>query len=90
MPIADPSADELTVLQDEAVQFTRELIRIDTTNFGGNDPATWGVGETEAADYVVAKLREVGLEPEVHESAPGRPSVFVRMAGEDRDRGGLI
>ena len=36
MPIADPSADELTVLQDEAVQFTRELIRIDTTNFGGN------------------------------------------------------
>lgn len=90
MPIADPSADELAVLQDEAVQFTRELIRIDTTNFGGDDPATWGPGETEAADYVVATLREVGLEPEVHESAPGRPSVFVRLEGEDPDRGGLI
>lgn len=38
MPIAAPTADELTVLQDEAVRFTRELIRIDTTNFGGTTP----------------------------------------------------
>ncbi|MFC7375587.1 M20/M25/M40 family metallo-hydrolase [Brachybacterium sp. GCM10030268] len=90
MPIAVPTADELALLQDEAVAFTRDLIRIDTTNFGGNDPATWGRGETEAAEYVVAKLREVGLDPEVHESAPGRPSVFVRVDGEDRERGGLI
>ncbi|GAA1486760.1 M20/M25/M40 family metallo-hydrolase [Brachybacterium fresconis] len=90
MPIADPTTDELALLQDEAVEFTRDLIRIDTTNFGGNDPATWGPGEAEAADHVIAKLREVGLEPEVHESAPGRPNVFVRMPGEDRERGGLI
>ncbi|GAA1491103.1 M20/M25/M40 family metallo-hydrolase [Brachybacterium sacelli] len=90
MPIADPTAEELVQLQDEAVEFTRELIRIDTTNFGGNDPATWGRGETEAAEFVVAKLREVGLRPEVHESAPGRPSVFARMPGRDSSRGGLI
>ncbi|WP_193106556.1 M20/M25/M40 family metallo-hydrolase [Brachybacterium sp. FME24] len=90
MPIADPTADELTALQDEAVEFTRDLIRIDTTNFGGNDPETWGTGETEAADYVVAKLREVGLAPEVHESAPGRPSVFVRLSGANPERGGLV
>src|SRR5699024_6000261 len=90
MPIADPSADELTLLQDEAVRFTRELIRIDTTNFGGNDPLTWGKGEAEAARHVVAALREVGLEPVVHESAPGRPSVLVRIPGEDRERGGLM
>lgn len=90
MPIADPTADELALLQDEAVEFTRDLIRIDTTNFGGDDPATWGPGETEAADLVIAKLREVGLEPEVHESAPGRPNVFARMPGRDRERGGLI
>ncbi|MBB5832646.1 M20/M25/M40 family metallo-hydrolase [Brachybacterium aquaticum] len=90
MPIADPTADELALLQDEAVTFTQELIRIDTTNFGGDDPETWGKGEAEAAEYVVAKLREVGLEPEVYESAPGRPTVLVTVPGEDRERGGLI
>ncbi|AXK46938.1 M20/M25/M40 family metallo-hydrolase [Brachybacterium saurashtrense] len=90
MPIAAPTPDELALLQDEAVRFTRELIRIDTSNFGGNDPATWGNGETEAAEHVVALLREVGLEPTVVESAPGRPSVLVTLPGEDRERGGLI
>src|SRR5699024_2345279 len=89
MPIA-ATADELTALQDEAVRFTRELIRIDTTNFGGNDPATWGKGESEAAEYVVERLREVGLEPTVIESAPSRPSVLVTLRGEDSSRGGLI
>ena len=89
MPIA-ATADELTALQDEAVRFTRELIRIDTTNFGGNDPATWGKGESEAAEYVVERLREVGLKPTVIESAPGRPSVLVTLRGEDSSRGGLI
>lgn len=90
MPIAAPTADELALLQDEAVRFTRELIRIDTTNFGGSDPETWGKGETEAAEYVVERLREVGLEPQVVESHPARPSVLVTMPGEDRERGGLI
>ena len=90
MPIAAPTAEELITLQDEAVRFTRELIRIDTTNFGGNDPATWGKGESEAAEHVAAALREVGLEPTVLESAPGRPSVMVTIPGEDRSRGGLI
>ncbi|WP_114853356.1 M20/M25/M40 family metallo-hydrolase [Brachybacterium sp. YJGR34] len=90
MPVAAPTAEELALLQDEAVRFTRELIRIDTTNFGGNDPATWGRGETEAAQYVVARLQEVGLSPQVIESAPGRPSVLARIPGADRERGGLI
>lgn len=90
MPIADPTAAELEQLQDEAVRLTQELIRIDTSNFGGNDPETWGKGETEAADHVVVQLREVGLEPEVYESAPGRPTVVVTLPGEDRERGGLI
>jgi len=90
MAIAAPTADELALLQDEAVRFTRELIRIDTTNYGGNDPETWGKGETEAANHVVAALREVGLEPAVYESHPGRPSLLVTIPGQDRTRGGLI
>lgn len=90
MPIADPTAAELDLLQEEAVRLTQELIRVDTTNFGGNDPETWGKGEAEAAELVVRELREVGLEPEVYESAPGRPTVVVTIPGEDRERSGLI
>ena len=86
MPIADPTAAELDLLQEEAVRLTQELIRVDTTNFGGNDPETWGKGEAEAAELVVRELREVGLEPEGYESAPGRPTVVVTIPGEDRER----
>ncbi len=37
----------------------------------------------------VAQLREVGLDPQVFESDPGRTTVAVRIAGADRDRGAL-
>lgn len=90
MPIADPTPEQLALLQDEAVQFTRELIRINTTNFGGNDPAAWGNGEAEAAAYVIEKLCDVGLHPQTFDSAPGRTSVICRIDGEDPDRPGLV
>ncbi|MFC0674583.1 M20/M25/M40 family metallo-hydrolase [Brachybacterium hainanense] len=90
MTIAAPTAEQLALVQDEAVRITRDLIRIDSTNFGGHDPATWGPGEREAAEYVVAQLEEVGLAPEILESAPGRANVVVRIPGEDRERGGLV
>ena len=67
---------------DEVVRLCQELIRIDSTNFGDGS----GPGEREAADYVVAQLREVGLEPTVVESEPGRTSVVVRLEGADRSR----
>ena len=70
---------------DEVVRICRALIRIDSTNFGDGS----GPGEKEAAEYVVAQLREVGLEPTVVESDPGRTSVVVRLEGEDRDRPAL-
>ncbi|XVX21959.1 M20/M25/M40 family metallo-hydrolase [Actinomycetota bacterium] len=70
---------------DEVVQLTQELIRIDSSNYGDGS----GPGELAAADYVVERLREVGLEPEVYESDPGRASVVVRIPGEDRERGAL-
>lgn len=86
MSIADPTPAELELLQDEAVRIAQELIRIDTSNYGDDS----GPGEREAADYVVALLREVGYEPEVFEPAPGRATVHLRIPGEDRDRGGLV
>ena len=70
---------------EEVVRICRDLIRIDSTNYGDGS----GPGEREAAEYVVGQLREVGLEPTVVESEPGRTSVVVRIAGEDRDRPAL-
>ncbi|WIY84103.1 M20/M25/M40 family metallo-hydrolase [Propionimicrobium sp. PCR01-08-3] len=75
-----------TELESEAVRITRELIRIDTSNFGDGSGPT----ERPAADYVVGLLREVGLDPVLFESAPGRASVVVRIAGADSQRGGLV
>ncbi|MCT2581732.1 M20/M25/M40 family metallo-hydrolase [Actinophytocola gossypii] len=75
-------------VQDEAVQFTSELIRIDTTNTG---EAATTVGERVAAEYVMGKLAEVGYEPTYLESgAEGRGNVFVRLPGADRERGALL
>ncbi|MPZ80602.1 MAG: M20/M25/M40 family metallo-hydrolase [Actinophytocola sp.] len=74
--------------QDEAVQLTSELIRIDTTNTGEPDTT---VGERVAAEYVAEKLSEVGYEVTYLESgAKGRGNVFVRLPGVDRDRGALL
>lgn len=77
---------EITAPQDEVVRLCQELIRIDTTNYG---PDGEGPGEREAADYVVEQLREVGLEPDLYESEPGRATVAVRIPGADRERGAL-
>ncbi|GAB3660935.1 M20/M25/M40 family metallo-hydrolase [Glycomyces tarimensis] len=72
---------------DEVVEIARDLIRIDTTNTG--DHAT-SKGERAAAEYVAEKLAEVGLEPKIYESAPGRASVAARYPGADPDRGALL
>ncbi|WP_181783890.1 M20/M25/M40 family metallo-hydrolase [Pseudonocardia pini] len=73
---------------DEVVELCSDLIRIDTSNTG--DPATV-VGESEAAEYVAAKLTEVGYEVEVLDSgAPGRSNVFARLKGADPERGALL
>lgn len=65
----------------------RDLLRIDTTNTG--DPRTT-VGERVAAEYVAEKLGEVGIEAEIHESAPRRANLFARIPGADRSRGALM
>lgn len=73
--------------EDEVVELCRDLLRIDTTNTG--DTAT-SAGEREAAEYVAAKLAEVGVEPVVLESEPRRTSVVARIPGADRDRPALL
>ena len=72
---------------DEVVEICRDLLRIDTTNTG--DLAT-SAGERVAAEYVAAALAEVGLQPLVLESAPGRTNVVVRLPGADPSRDALL
>jgi acetylornithine deacetylase/succinyl-diaminopimelate desuccinylase-like protein len=66
----------------DVVDLCRDLIRIDTSNFGDSS----GPGERRAAEYVAEKLFAAGLEPVVFESEPGRTSVVARKEGADPDR----
>jgi acetylornithine deacetylase/succinyl-diaminopimelate desuccinylase-like protein len=84
--VSDPSTPS-TAAQDEVVELCRELIRIDTTNDGSGRAVP---GERQAAELVAARLAEVGLEPQLFESTPGRTSVVARMEGEDPSRPGLL
>ncbi|MDQ1484671.1 MAG: hypothetical protein QOJ62_364 [Actinomycetota bacterium] len=68
--------------EDEVVELCRDLIRIDTSN-----PIK---PERPAAEYVAEKLAEVGLEPRILESEPGRASVIARLEGTDPSRGALL
>jgi acetylornithine deacetylase/succinyl-diaminopimelate desuccinylase-like protein len=72
--------------QDEVAGLCSDLIRIDTSNRGDNT----GPGERRAAEYVAGLLAEVGLEPTVLESAPGRTSLVARIAGEHPERPALL
>jgi acetylornithine deacetylase/succinyl-diaminopimelate desuccinylase-like protein len=63
---------------DEVIEICRDLIRLDTTNTGDTDTSA---GEQAAAEYVAAKLAEVGLEPVLRSSAKGRTSVVARFPG---------
>jgi acetylornithine deacetylase/succinyl-diaminopimelate desuccinylase-like protein len=72
----------MTSAQDEVVELCSELIRIDTSNPTSDERA--------AAEWVVGKLDEVGIESRLYESDPGRASVVTRVAGADRSRPALL
>lgn len=83
-PSADPH--DTSAAENEVVRLAQELIRIDTSNYGDGS----GPGERAGAEHVAALLHEVGLEPELIESAPGRANVVVRLEGTDRSRPALV
>ncbi|WP_369388261.1 M20/M25/M40 family metallo-hydrolase [Streptomyces sp. CG1] len=72
--------------EDEVVDLCRELIRFDTSNYGDHS----GPGERQAAEWTAEKLAEVGLEPKIYESHPGRASTVARIEGEDPSRPALL
>ncbi len=72
-------------LEEDVVKLCQELIQIPSVNFGE------GKGdEKAAAEYVAAKMKEVGIESKIYESAPNRCSVVARIEGKDKSRPGLV
>ncbi|MEU4120586.1 M20/M25/M40 family metallo-hydrolase [Kitasatospora sp. NPDC028055] len=80
------SAAPKVTAESEVAEICRDLIRIDTSNYGDGS----GPGERKAAEYVAEQLAEFGIEPQIFESAKGRASTVVRIEGEDRSRPGLL
>ncbi|MDB1089046.1 M20/M25/M40 family metallo-hydrolase [Streptomyces sp. ACA25] len=78
--------DRSSTAEREVVDLCRDLIRIDTSNYGDSS----GPGERAAAEYVAEQLAEVGLEPEIFESQPGRASTVARIEGADPSRPALL
>ncbi|MGO1235203.1 MAG: M20/M25/M40 family metallo-hydrolase [Microbacterium gubbeenense] len=70
----------------EVVRLARDLIRIDTTNYGGGRAN----GEREAARYVGAFLEGLGLEPEYYEPVERRTNVMARVEGADPSKPALV
>jgi acetylornithine deacetylase/succinyl-diaminopimelate desuccinylase-like protein len=70
----------------EVARIASELIRFDTSNFGGGDAR----GEREAAEYVGAYLETLGLRPEYYEPIPRRTNVSTRIPGRDPGKPALV
>jgi acetylornithine deacetylase/succinyl-diaminopimelate desuccinylase-like protein len=81
-PTADATAAHAVKGQDEVAGLLSELIRINTSN--PTHP------ERPAAEWVAAKLDEVGISSEIIEAAPGRASTIARISGTDSSRPPLL
>ena len=84
--MSEPTANTETRAEHEVVDICRDLIRIDTSNYGDDS----GPGERKAAEHVAGLLTEVGLEPELLESEPRRANVVARIEGADPARPALL
>jgi acetylornithine deacetylase/succinyl-diaminopimelate desuccinylase-like protein len=71
---------------EETASIAQDLIRIDTTNYGEGRSK----GETEAAEYLGAKLEALGLKTAYVDAAPRRTSVIARVPGNDRTLPALV
>jgi acetylornithine deacetylase/succinyl-diaminopimelate desuccinylase-like protein len=82
----DPSYDPA----GEVVELCRDLIRIDTSNYGDES----GPGERKAAEHVAALLDEVGIDSELFERDSGRTSLVAQWGGSApgsaQERGALL
>jgi len=77
--------EQVSELEADVIRLCQELIRIPSVNFGD------GKGDERAiAEFVVAELKDVGIDCEVIETAPNRVNVVTRLKGSDSTRPGLV
>ena len=76
------AAEPTVSAQDEVVDLLVDLIRINTAN--PTNP------ERPAAEWVAARLDEVGIDTQIIEAAPGRASTIARIEGSDSSRPPLL
>ena len=87
MSISGSSVEPLPDITSEVVEIVRDLIRIDTSNYGDDS----GPGEAVAAEYVEAKLKEVGIDAHRYETTSAkRQGVNARIPGKNPDRPALL
>ena len=80
-----PIAIDEELLMAECISICQEMIRIPSVNHGE------GRGdEREIANYVVAKLAEVGIESELIVTGENRVNVVAKIVGADQGRPGLV
>ena len=77
---------DTSAAESEVVDLCRDLIRIDTSNFGDDS----GPGERKAAEHVAGLLDEVGIESELFELDSGRTSVVAQWGGRPGGEGALL
>jgi acetylornithine deacetylase/succinyl-diaminopimelate desuccinylase-like protein len=70
----------------EVVDLCRDLIRMDTSNYGDES----GPGERKAAEHVATLLDEVGITSELFELESGRTSVVAQWGGSPGGEGALL
>ncbi len=76
VPAAAQVADsEVEQLQDEAVQWLRDYVQVNTINPPGN--------ETAGVEFLAGILDAEGIAYETAESAPGRGNLWARLEGGD-------
>ena len=76
---------DLEQLEAECISICQEMIRIPSVNHGE------GVGDERAmADYVAAKLAEVGIKSELIVTGENRVNVVATIQGSDPQRAGLV
>src|SRR6476659_1212424 len=81
-PSYDPSYDPA----GEVVDLCRDLIRIDTSNYGDES----GPGERKAAEHVAGLHDEVGIESELFELDSGRTSLVAQWGARPGGEGALL
>jgi acetylornithine deacetylase/succinyl-diaminopimelate desuccinylase-like protein len=82
MPDQRAGTATIATAQDEVAELLAELIRINTSN--PTHP------ERPAAEWVAAKLDEVGIGSQLIEAAPGRASTIARIEGTNPSRPPLL